>query len=163
MRSRPPEHAPLTPLDGVPTREVRWLWPGWLPRGKITVLDGDPGLGKSTLLLDLAARVSAGRAMPDGSPGLRAGVCILSAENALTDTVRPRLEAAGADLSRVHALETVCRPGQDMGRPPALPRDLRLLEKSVRLSQSRLLIIDPFVAFLGRGVDAAQDQDVRRC
>src|SRR4051812_25340935 len=89
-------------LADVFPEKVAWLWPGRIPAGKITVLDGDPGLGKSTLALDLAARVSMGASMPDGSSGVgRASVVLLSAEDGLADTIRPRLDAAGADASRV--------------------------------------------------------------
>src|SRR5207249_2375561 len=76
---------------------VRWLWPGYLPLGKLVVLDGDPELGKSTVTLDLAARISAGRPMPDGTPTIAGGVVLLSAEDGAADTVRPRLDAAGAN------------------------------------------------------------------
>src|SRR5262249_31733160 len=97
----PAETNSLVPLNDVAPAAVRWLWRGWVPLGKVTVLDGDAGLGKSTLLLDLAARVSTGAEMPDGTPGPRAGVVVVSAEDGLGDTIRPRLEAAGADLRRV--------------------------------------------------------------
>jgi hypothetical protein len=81
--------------------------------------------------------------MPDGAPGLRAGVCLLSAEDGLADTIRPRLLAAGADLARVRALTAVHEPGRGGGRPPVLPRDLPLLEDIVAQTQSRLPVIDP--------------------
>src|SRR5207253_2784907 len=94
----------LSQIQSVP---AHWLWPGWIPLGKLTVLDGDPGLGKSTLLLDLAARVTRGMPMPDGTPGRQGGVTLLTAEDSLADTVRPRLEAAGADPERVRAFSAV--------------------------------------------------------
>lgn len=75
--------------------------------GKLAVLDGDPGLGKSVLTLDVAARVSAGLELPDGQPCNPAGVVLLSAEDGLSDTIRPRLDAAGADTERIFALSTV--------------------------------------------------------
>jgi hypothetical protein len=82
-------------------KPVRWLWRGRIPLGTITVLDGDPGLGKSLLALDLAARVTTGRDMPDTTPGVDGGVVLLSAEDDLAATVRPRLETAWADLDRL--------------------------------------------------------------
>src|SRR5580704_12120282 len=77
-------------------RETAWLWQCWLPEGKLVMLDGDPGLGKSLLTLDLCARLSTGRPMPDGTPG--PGVVsslILSAEDGAEDTIKSRLEAFG--------------------------------------------------------------------
>src|SRR4051812_36822909 len=83
-------------------RRLSWLWPGRLALGKLAMLDGDPGLGKSLLALDLCARLSTGRPMPDGSPG--PGVCnslYLNAEDDGRDTIQPRLLALGADLNRI--------------------------------------------------------------
>src|SRR5918995_520738 len=94
-------------LSGVEPEEVSWLWPSWLALGKLALVDGDPGLGKSAMALDLAARVSAGLSFPDGARCESAGVVLLSAEDGLADTIRPRLDAAGADTSRILALATV--------------------------------------------------------
>jgi hypothetical protein len=148
--------------NDVEALEVRWLWPGWVAFGKLTVLEGDPGQGKSALLVDLAARVSAGLRLPDGSPGVRANVCIASAEDGLADTIRPRLEAAGADLKRVQVLTGVWE-GQGSHRPLELPGDLAALEELMGRGKCKLLILDPLTAYLGRGVDVRSDQDVRRC
>ncbi|HEV3116195.1 MAG TPA: AAA family ATPase [Gemmataceae bacterium] len=162
-RSTDRESAPrIIVLDEVQTSAARWLWPGWIPLGKLTVLDGDPGLGKSTLLLDLAARVTRGLAMPDGSAGMSGGVTLLTAEDSLGDTVRPRLEAAGADLARVRSLSAVGdADGGD--RPPTIPRDIDILRRMIQETGSRLLILDPFLAYLSGGVDGCNEQDVRRC
>ncbi|HEY2419040.1 MAG TPA: AAA family ATPase, partial [Steroidobacteraceae bacterium] len=101
-------------LEGALTRftEVRewaaaWLWPGWLPLGKLAIVDGDPGLGKSTLLFDLAARVSKDGVMPDGSQGASGSVLILNAEDDAEDTIKPRLLVAGAELERVFHVKEV--------------------------------------------------------
>lgn len=102
--------ADLVNVSEVRAEKVSWLWPGRIPLGKLTILDGDPGLGKSTLMLDIAARVTRGDAMPDSTRsdlGGAASVVILSAEDGLADTIRPRLEAAGATLLRVIALRGV--------------------------------------------------------
>lgn len=87
----------------VVSEPVRWLWEGRIPRGKVTLLDGEPGIGKSTLALDLAAKVSRGAAMPlaKGGDHPAANVLLFSGDDDLADTVRPRLEAAGADLTRI--------------------------------------------------------------
>ena len=140
-------------------RPVAWLWPAWVPLGKLTLLDGDPGLGKSTLLLDLAARVSQRGLMPDGSRGVSGQVVILSAEDGAEDTIRPRLEACGAALDRVHALSHAVERGSE--RCLEIPRNLPLLEQQVAAVDARLLIVDPLAAFLC-GRDANKDQAIRR-
>jgi hypothetical protein len=110
-RSRSEPHGPLEAVkDAIPADEfgmicmadvepesIDWLWPGRVARGKITMIAGDPGLGKSTVTLDMAARVSTGRPWPD-APDVSTpvgSVILLSAEDGLADTIRPRLDAAG--------------------------------------------------------------------
>jgi hypothetical protein len=156
---RPPASAKTVPLHTVTAREVLWLWLNWLPLGKLAVLDGDPGLGKSTLLLDLAARVSRDGIMPDGSQGATGAVVILSSEDAVEDTIKPRLEAAGAELTKIEFLDEVI--DQDGARPPVLPLDIPLIEAVILRLKAKLLIIDPLMAYLG-AVDAIKDQDIRR-
>src|SRR5207253_5622783 len=81
---------------------LNWLWPRYLARGKLAVLDGDPEQGKSLVTIDLIARLGTGRPLPDGSAGpAPAAALLLSAEDDVADTVRPRAEAAGADLNRL--------------------------------------------------------------
>lgn len=122
----------------VPTR-VSWLWPGRIPFGEITLIDGDPGLGKSAITTDLAARVSMGRPMPDGAECEVAGVVILSAEDALDDTIRPRLDAAGADTTRILGIPTIGTG--DAEHMPAVPDDHdareRLTERIAELEAQR--------------------------
>jgi hypothetical protein len=164
---------------------VEWLWPGYLPRGMLVLLDGDPGLGKSFLTLDLAARLSSGKPFPCSSPpsqgGVRGGavtlpappckggelpgnapqhVLLLNAEDDLRRTVQPRLTALGADLTRCHALTEV-----DDGfgtRPLSLPEDLWVIETHIRRRQAVLVVIDPLMAFLTGKVDSYRDNHVRR-
>ncbi len=155
--------AEVVTLADVEAEAVRWLWPGRIPLGKLTVLDGDPGLGKSTLTLDVAARVTTGRPMPDGGGTDLDGpadVLLLSLEDDLADTIRPRLDAAGADTRRVHALTLVT---DDEGeRTPEFPHDVEVLRGLVEQHGARLVIVDPLVAYLGAETDANKDQDVRR-
>lgn len=147
-------------LSDVRPERIDWLWPARIPIGKLTILDGDPGLGKSTLSLDLAARVSCGRPMPDEVVGRPpAGVVLLSAEDGLADTIRPRLDAAGADVSRVVALTAVYADGSD--RLPTLPADLDRLEAAIVGHGAELVIIDVLMAYLAGEVNAHRDQDVR--
>ena len=147
-------------LCDVRPERVTWLWDGRIPLGKLTILDGDPGLGKSTLSLAIAAHVSRGFPLPGSTePSRPAGVVLLSAEDDLADTIRPRLDAAGADVTRILALRTV--PGDDE-IPPSLPADLHLLELAIQRVDARLVVIDPLVAFLDADVDGHKDQSVRR-
>jgi RecA-family ATPase len=160
MPKRPSVEPRERPLGAVQPRAVEWLWPGWIPLGKVTVLDGDPGVGKSTLLLDLAARLSRDGVLPDGARVPAAASVILSAEDGEADTIRPRLAAAGGDPDRVFSLAAVeDDDGED--RPPELPLDLPAVEGAVIRRGARLLVIDPLLAFL-TGVDAGRDQQVRR-
>jgi AAA domain len=148
-------------LADVAPERVRWLWPSWIPLGKLTMLDGDPGLGKSTLTLDLAARVSTGSPLPDGEPvGAKGAVLVASAEDGIADTLRPRVAAAGGDLSRVVVLDHVAEAGGS--RPLVLPDDLDHVEGRALELGAVLIVIDPFMAYLSGAVDSHRDQDVRR-
>src|SRR5262245_65586840 len=104
--------SPLIPLprfraiSEVPLRLVDWLWPGRLAVGQMAILEGDPGLGKSFLALDLAARLSTGRPWPDAAPAAAPASCVyLNGEDDEHATVGPRLRALGADLARVFLLD----------------------------------------------------------
>jgi hypothetical protein len=141
--------------SAVQKRPLEWIWPGWLPLGKLTDLSGDPGLSKSTLLLDIAARVTTHGLMPDGQQGIGdSGVCILSAEDGIEDTLVPRLQAAGADLSRVGFIQEYA------GQPVIIPDHLDRLALRLKDYGARLLLIDPLAAYLAR---AKSDQEIRKC
>lgn len=137
----------------VKPQSVTWLWQGRIPRGKISVLDGDPGLGKSTVTLDLAARVSRGLAMPDGTPGVLGGVVLANAEDDLGDTVRPRLDAAGGDCERILALPVTS--WADLA-------NLETLRTAIEQVAAVLVVIDPLMAYLPAEANSWRDQDVRR-
>lgn len=148
-------------LADVKPEPVFWLWPRRIPLGKLSILDGDPGLGKSSIALDLAARLSRGGSMPDGSDtdiGGPAGTVLLTAEDGLADTIRPRLDAAGADPTRIAALRAV--PNGDDERLPTV-RDVDDIEEAIERVDAKLLVIDPLVAYLGGDVNSYRDQDVR--
>lgn len=149
----------LTRLSDVEPEAVEWLWPGRLPLGKISLLEGDPGLGKSTVGVDLAARVSRGLPLPGGGLYGPAAVVLLSAEDGLADTVRPRLDAAGADARLVYSLSLVIEDAETL---PTLDGDLPRIERAVVDAKARLLVVDPLMAFLGGDVNSYRDQDVRR-
>ena len=148
-------------LSEVVPEQVRWLWEGRIARGKLTVLDGDPGTGKSAATTDLAARQSVGKPWPDGAECEAGGVVILSAEDGLSDTIRPRLDAAGGDPSRVFAVSTVL-DAEGNERQIAIPDDLHVIEAAIERVGAVLVIIDPLMAFLSGTVNSHRDQDVRR-
>lgn len=161
----PEEHEPsVITLSDVATEQVRWVWPGRIPAGKLIILDGDPSVGKSTVTLDWAARVSTGSPWPDGAPCTAGDVLLLTAEDGLADTVAPRLAAAGGNPTRVHVLtETVVpdRDGTPRRVPPSLPRDISTIQRLVTDRGVRLMLVDPFMAYLPGAVDSHRDQDVR--
>jgi len=147
----------------VEVEAVRWLWPGRLPLGKFVLLDGDPDEGKTAVMLDVAARVTHGDVMPDGSIADlvgAAGVVIVGDEDGIADTLTPRLVAAGADLARVVFLTEV--EAADGPRPLDLPGDLPLLDQVVRDTEAALVIADPLFGYLATGTDAGRDHSVRR-
>src|SRR5262245_32048445 len=98
-------------MSQVEPEKVSWLWKPYLPIGKITLLDGWPGIGKSWLTCMLAAIVSRGGGFPNSIPFEPGNVLMLSAEDGLGDTLRPRLDACGADVSRVIALNMLEKDG----------------------------------------------------
>ncbi len=150
-------------MSSVVAEKVEWLWDGRIPLGKLTILDGHPDAGKSNITMDLAARVSTGRAFPDGLVGVvdlvdvPAAVVLMNAEDGLGDTIRPRLEAAGADLDRVIALGE--KPD---GTLHTFPEDLQMIEECVVRNGAKLLIIDPLMAYLSPTVNSHNDQQVRQ-
>jgi hypothetical protein len=149
------------------TREqLAWLWPGRIPLGKLTLLAGDPGLGKSLVTLDIAARVSRGAPWPDNSlVGQPVGeVVLFNAEDDLGDTIAPRLDLAGADDAKIIAIEGVQVCGAN-GKPTkmyfSLEHHLPKLERALRdWPDVRLIVIDPISAFCGQ-TDSHNNAEVR--
>lgn len=157
-----------TPIPGVLASQVMpesvtWLWSDHIPLGKVTLFDGDPDEGKSTVCLDLAARMTNGWRMPNGSDcGCPpAGAVIVSLEDGIADTIRPRLEAAGAVLEKVRIISTI-RGGNGIERTPTLPVDLPYIEAAIQDVKAKLLVLDPLVGMLGAETNSYRDQDIRR-
>src|SRR5580658_5695832 len=101
MAPQNPTAFAMVRMDSVAPVPVEWLWPGWLAAGKLHLMAGMPGVGKSFVTCDLAARITTGGKWPDGSAAAPVSdVIFLSGEDGLADTVRPRLDAHGADVSR---------------------------------------------------------------
>lgn len=153
-----------TLLSDVTPEKIDWLWKPRLALGKIASLDGDPGLGKSILTLELIARITTGRAMPDGTRCEKGGAVIITPEDGLADTIRPRLERAGADLTRVSSLSTITETtdeGIEYQRGFTLTmHDLNLLEKEIKRVKAKVVVIDPLMAIMG-GKDTYKDNEVR--
>jgi len=160
-RSDVAPHVPGVLLSEVQPEHVKWMWSGRLAERKITVLDGDPGVGKSSITLDLAARITRGVAWPDGSRNPGGGVVVLAAEDGVADTVRPRFDAAGGDATRVRVI-TMLSNAEGVERMPTIPDDLQAVEAAVSDVRARLVIVDPLMAYLGRDTNSYRDQDVRR-
>ncbi len=156
----------LTRLSDVTPRKVEWLWPGRLPLGKIVTLDGDPGLGKSTLAIAIAAVTTTGGRWPDGGQCEHPGdVLLLSGEDGAEDTVRPRADAAGADATRIHVIEGNSHYDPNTGErylTPLTLADVFTIDAAMAQTSARLLIVDVLMAFLPSGTDSHKDQDIRR-
>lgn len=147
----------LVNMANVESVPIRWLWPGWLARGKLHVIAGAPGTGKTTAALSLAASVTAGKPFPSGwkltTPG---SVLIWSGEDDIADTLKPRLVAAGADVSKV-----TCITGKSDGGAFDPSRDVpSLLQELARIDDLRLIIVDPLVSAVSG--DSHKNAEVRR-
>jgi putative DNA primase/helicase len=143
-------------LAEVTPEAVRWQWEGRLPFGKLVILEGRPDEGKTTLALDVAARVSTGAAMPlETAERMPRGVVVLTAEDGLADTIRPRLEAAGADLTRI-----VAAPLDEL--PTLDEAGLNYIRALVDRVEAGLIVIDPLMAFVPDGLDTHRDHHSRR-
>ncbi len=151
-------------MADIKARPIRWLWPGRIARGKVSMIAGHPGLGKSQVTASLAAIVTTGGRWPvDWTPCELGSVVIMSAEDDPADTIRPRLEAAGADARRIYILEAVREPsdGSTLDRPFNLKTDLCHLDELMEyIGDVSLVVIDPITAYLG-GADSHKNAEVR--
>jgi RecA-family ATPase len=139
---------------------VNWLWSNHLARGKLTMLAGDSALGKSQISICLTAALTKTREWPDGDEAPSGSVIILSAEDAINDTIVPRLAAVRADLSRVYCLKGVHVDGQS--RAFNIQTNMDLIAKKVReVGDVALVVIDPVTAFFGTEIDSHKITDVR--
>lgn len=136
--------------------QVSWLWPGYLPQGKLTILDGDPEVGKTLLAIDVIARLSRGDPLPDGTPAPRSCTSImLTVEDDRGDTIRPRADAAGVELSKFVTPRVA-------GRLPRFPEDIPALEELIGACGADLVVIDPLLSFVPPQVAASVDQCIRQ-
>jgi putative DNA primase/helicase len=154
----------LVCLADVQAKSIDWLWPGRVPLGRITLLVGRPGEGKSFLTIDMAARLTTGTPWPDGSDCPRGSVILICAEDDAGDTIKPRLEGHYADCSKVHLLSMVRRIGEDGKKHDVMftLEDAAALETALKAhTDCRLIVIDPIGSFLGGSTDAHRDNEVR--
>jgi putative DNA primase/helicase len=151
-----PEQLKVTTASTVTPKAVSWLWHGWIPLGMLSILAGQSGLGKTALATALTAKVSRGDL--DGALyGHAADTLVVSYEDAIAETLVPRLAAAEADLGRVHFVGC-----EDTGHSLDLTRHLPDIEQAVKRYDARLLFIDPLVAGMPAGeTNSHRDQDVR--
>jgi hypothetical protein len=141
---------------------VDWLWPDRLAAGKLSLLDGDPGQGKSLVSLDLVSRFTTAAPLPDGfRPRAPISVVLIGAEDDVEDTTVPRLQAAGADPDRIHIFHGR-KTEHGQVQLPAFPDDCDLLADVLRTTGGRLVIADPLMAFLSHHLCAVNDQMVRQ-
>jgi KaiC/GvpD/RAD55 family RecA-like ATPase len=141
------------------SKPIDWLWDGKIAKGKVTMIAGDPGLGKSQTTIFLAGVVSNGGTFPCGNVCKQGSVLFFSAEDDPEDTINPRLQAVGANLEKVGIFSTVNRKGKEKFFD--LSKDIDLLEKSLaEMKDVSLIIVDPITAFLG-DTDSHVNAEVR--
>lgn len=131
----------FVPLSTIEEEAVRWLWHPYLPLGKLVLIGGDPGIGKSFFTLWLAAQVSSGATMPNGEVVPAANVLVTSAEDDASDTVKPRVLACGGDPRRIISHEEEAENMDELG--------LQRFEAALKRYDCRLAVMDPFNFFFG--------------
>jgi DNA repair protein RadA/Sms len=151
-------------MANVQREAIEWLWWPYVAIGKLCIVDGDPGIGKSLLMTQLAASLSRGYPLPDQQgeltldPGGAQTTLLLSTEDGLADTIKPRLEDAGADCAKVHVLTGWLGPEDEVHAFTL--QHMAVLEAALKRYQPRLVVIDPIQAYLG-GVDMHRANEVR--
>ena len=156
--------AEIVSLDKIQPLDIEWLWPDRLPQGMMSLLVGDPGVGKSFLTLYMAMMVSTGGIWPDGSQSSKGTVIILSCEDPIEHVIIPRLQGLNADLSRVKTIPGVRHKdekGNEFTEQFNIITDLLELDRALRENpDTKLLIIDPMSAYFGC-LDTHKDSNVR--
>ena len=144
----------ITYYNTVSSKEVDWLWYPYIPYGKITILQGDPGEGKTTLVLKLAAALSRGLPLPcdDDKEYEPIHIIYQTAEDGIEDTIKPRLEKAGADCSMIRVID-------ETDKELSMTDDR--LEQAIIETGARLIILDPIQAYIGATVDMHRANEIR--
>lgn len=140
-------------MSDVQSQEIEWLWYPFIPYGKLTIIQGDPGDGKTTLVLNIAAKLSKGEGL-DENMQIAEPINIIyqTAEDGLADTVKPRLELAGADCEKIMVIDESDK---------SLSMIDERLEEAIVKTGARLLILDPIQAYLGGGMDMNRANEAR--
>lgn len=144
----------LIHMEDVVSKEVEWLWYPYIPYGKITIIEGDPGEGKTTLVLKLAAALSRGLPLPcdDDKENEPIHIIYQTAEDGIEDTIKPRLEKAGADCSMIRVID-------ETDKELSMTDDR--LEQAIIETKARLIILDPIQAYIGATVDMHRANEIR--
>lgn len=144
----------LIHMEDVVSKEVEWLWYPYIPYGKITIIEGDPGEGKTTLVLKLAAALSRGLPLPcdDDKEYEPIHIIYQTAEDGIEDTIKPRLEKAGADFSMIRVID-------ETDKELSMTDDR--LEQAIIETKARLIILDPIQAYIGATVDMHRANEIR--
>lgn len=157
-----PSAPPLVELiraDEIIPEPIRWLWSGWLAQGKLHILGGTPGTGKTTIAMRMASTVTTGGAWPDGSQAMHGNVVIWTGEDDPADTLVPRLIAAGADLERVYFVGGVSEGGKPRAFDPA--KDMEPLKRAIEVAGgASMIVIDPIVNVIAG--DSHKNSETRR-
>lgn len=144
----------LIHMEDVVSKEVEWVWYPYIPYGKITIIEGDPGEGKTTLVLKLAAALSRGLPLPcdDDKEYEPIHIIYQTAEDGIEDTIKPRLEKAGADCSMIRVID-------ETDKELSMTDDR--LEQAIIETGARLIILDPIQAYIGATVDMHRANEIR--
>lgn len=144
----------LIHMEDVVSKEVEWLWYPYIPYGKITIIEGDPGEGKTTLVLKLAAALSRGLPLPcdDDKEYEPIHIIYQTAEDGIEDMIKPRLEKAGADCSMIRVID-------ETDKELSMTDDR--LEQAIIETGARLIILDPIQAYIGATVDMHRANEIR--
>ena len=143
----------LIAMSDVEVEEVKWIWYPYIPYGKVTIVQGDPGEGKTTFILSLIALLTKGEPLPENETGSKPIFVIYqTAEDGLADTIKPRLLAAGADCEKVLVIdESVAE----------LTLSDERLEQAILKTGAKLIVLDPLQAYLGGDVDMHRANEIR--
>lgn len=142
----------LINMQDIEVEAISWLWYPFIPYGKVTIIQGDPGEGKTTLVLQIIARLTRGESIIDDKEKPPINVIYQTAEDGLADTIKPRLLSADADCSKVLVI--------DDRDTPLTMRDVRL-EQAIVETNAKLVVLDPIQGFLGSDVDMHRANEIR--